>query len=280
MEARAATVRSGAPRHGGIEMKGRIAWLGALIGVGLLVGGTARMAFAQTCETGYTSCLNRDTTYYCVGPHVECGRPDSGSVEMMMLKKPIGGTLFPKPEPARTIDLSMSASEAATAGAGAYLEVLINSGSSTMMRAAIMRRLMMGHLSWVVSLTPGGALPPSRASVSVRAGSRSVGFFHPSGGTVVAELNEFPTRMRLETSSSGTMLTFGFATPLEIRVPRGTWSIGGSSTTDAVTLTTLAGSAGGITSFTLEGQGLGTLRLFDVSTLEVEPLRAPVVLMH
>jgi len=263
-------------------MEGRRSWWITFTGLVLIVGlgTTARVAQAQTCPSGYTSCINSDTTYYCISSTFACGRPDSGSIEAFLRKKAIGGTFIVEPEPAEELECDMTASDAERAAEGAFLDVLVNSGRSTMMRAALARRMIVGTLRWVVVLTPTGFLPPSHASIAVRAGMRSVGFFHPMGGTVVAELPEFPSHLRIETSAAGTFLTFGFRSPLEVRIPHGTWRVGGSSTTDHVTLSTLAGSAGGVTSVTLDGQGIGTVTLSGFSTTEVEALRSPMFFPH
>jgi hypothetical protein len=246
-------------------MKARRQWAALLCIVLAGLGSAASSAHAQSCPTGQTSCVNSDTTYYCISG-AECGRPDSGSVESLLDRLGrLRMTLAPQPESAEEAEFEASAEAAGGAAPGAALDIALESRTMTLLQVRIARVVERGIPMWVV-MTPGVVTPPSVASVIGRAGRVAVPYLHPRGGSAIAELPGFPSRIRAVSSTSGTTLTLGFGAAGEIQLRAGTGRAGGRAISEALHLSTRTGSVAGISRLSFSGQGIGVLRLTHVHT--------------
>jgi hypothetical protein len=220
------------------------------------------------------SCWSSDTTsYYCISSTAQCGRPDSGSVESLIDR--LGRTrltLSPQPEGAEEAEFEAEATGSGTAREGSAFEIALESRNQSLLQVRIARVMEHGVFQWVVQLTPGGALPPPRASIIGRAGAIATPYLHPRGGSTLARLPGFPTRIRATSTATGTTLTLGFAAAGEIHLRAGTGRGATTAISDALHLSTRGGSMAGITGLTFRGQGIGALRLTHVQTrtLDVE----------
>lgn len=252
-------------------MKARRQWA-ALLCIALVASlALAASAHAQTCPWGTQSCMNSDTTYYCISANAECGRPDSGSVESLLGKAGrLRMMLSPQPEPAEEAEFEVEAGGSGDAAAGAALDIALETRAMVLLQVRIARIVERGNLKWVVETTPGFVTPPSVASVIGRAGGIAVPYLHPRGGSAMAQLPGFPSRIRAVSSTTGTTLTLGFGAAGEIQLRAGTGRAGGTAVSDALHLSTRAGSVAGITRLSFAGQGIGVLRLTHVQTQLVD----------
>ena len=219
----------------------------------LLLGLLPRSPRAE-CPAGFVS--SPDSTF-CTAVGGE-GRPDSGSVEMMVA----GDLRFAFPNLARTFPISMQFSHNADAAPGAFLTISARARAmvapaSNHADCRILRRGL--HTSrWVATIGSGSAPSIPRTRLSVMNGGAPVTVPGAGAASVVVELPELPSSVRVSSVTAGRVsYTLGFHAPVSIRLVSG-----GSPTTvsgDAVTISTRLAAPGGISALDIHGHGVGTL---------------------